>query len=162
MATKRRAGATRSTARSDGPHLYDDLLALVQTLLRDRMALSGRQILEMSEAVRDAARRLPDMPNLGAYAITAADALDDVADYVSSSDVESVLRDASAFARQHPVMTVALAATAAVAAVHYFRSDAMHRSRAAPRGRQASVPARRAVSAPVRKVVNGHARAVHA
>ncbi len=162
MAIKRKAGTARSTARHDGPRLYDDVLALVRTLSRDRMAASGRQILHMSEALRDVARALPDMPNLGAYAMATADSLDDAADYVSDSDIESVLRDASAFARHHPVMTVALAATAAVAAVHYFRSDAMRGSRAAPRGRQASVPMRRAASASIRKAVNGHARAIHA
>lgn len=161
MAIKRKAGTTRSTARNGGPGLYDDVLALVRTLSRDRMAASGRKILEMSEAVRDVARTLPDMPNLSAYAIATADALDEIADYVSDSDIESVLRDASAFARQHPVMTVALAATAAVAAVSYFRSEALRRSGVAPRGKRAPNHTRRAASTSISKAANGHARAIH-
>ena len=165
MATKRHTKRTQGTSRNRSSRLYDDVLALASTLMRDRQEIGGRRLKELSSSVRDMAQSLPEMPNLTSYVGTTADSLTDIADYISSSDIEKIASDANQFARRHPMMTVGIAAAAGLAAMTYFRSGPARRTkggvkRASGRWTRAT---RKSVSAGEgRKSVNGAGRAAHA
>ena len=89
MATKRHTKRTQGTSRNRSSRLYDDVLALASTLMRDRQEIGGRRLKELSSSVRGMAQSLPEMPNLTSYVGTTADSLTDIADYISSSDIET-------------------------------------------------------------------------
>ena len=165
MATKRHNSRTQGTSRNRSSRLYDDVLALASTLMRDRQEIGGRRLRELSSSVRDMAQSLPEMPNLTSYVGTTADSLTDLADYISSSDIERIASDANHFARRHPMMTMGIAAAAGLAAMTYFRSGAARRTkgdvkRASSRRTGATRKSVRAGEG--RKSVNGAGRATHA
>jgi ElaB/YqjD/DUF883 family membrane-anchored ribosome-binding protein len=165
MATKRNVGRTQGTAPNGSSHLYDDVLSLAGTLLRDRKEIGGRRLMELSESVRDMAQTLPEMPNLASYVGTTADSLTDLADYISGSELETIVGDANQFARRHPMMTMGIAAAAGLAAMTYFRSGPARRTKdgvkRAP-GRRTGATRKSISAGEGRKSVNGVGRAAHA
>ena len=44
MATKRNSNRTQRTSRNTSSRLYDDVLALASTLMRDRQEIGGRRL----------------------------------------------------------------------------------------------------------------------
>ena len=61
MATKRHSNRTQRTSRNTSSRLYDDVLALARTLMRDRQEIGGRRLKALSTSVRDMAQSLPEM-----------------------------------------------------------------------------------------------------
>jgi hypothetical protein len=165
MATKRHRSRTQRTSRNTSSRLYDDILALASTLMRDRQEIGGRRLKALSTSVRDMAQSLPEMPNLTSYVGSTADSLTDLADYISSSDIETIASDANQFARRHPMMTMGIAAAAGIAAMTYFRSGTAPDTKGAVKrasGRKAGSNRKSAIAAQRRKSANGAGRAAHA
>lgn len=163
MATKRKVGRTQGTAPNGSSHLYDDVLSLASTLLRDRKEIGGRRLMELSESVRDMAQTLPEMPNLASYVGTTADSLTDLADYISGSELETIVSDANQFARRHPMMTMGIAAAAGLAAMTYFRSGSDNRVGSRRTAGRSTGRARKSIGASsTRKSTNGVGRSAHA
>ena len=165
MATKRNSNRTQRTSRNTSSRLYDDVLALASTLMRDRQEIGGRRLKALSTSVRDMAQSLPEMPNLTSYVGSTADNLTDLADYISSSDIETIASDANQFARRHPMMTMGIAAAAGLAAMTYFRSGTAHETKGAVKrapGRRTRAKQKSAIAGERRKSVNGAGRTAHA
>lgn len=165
MATKRHSNRTQRTSRNTSSRLYDDVLALASTLMRDRQELGGRRLRALSTSVRDMAQSLPEMPNLTSYVGSTADSLTDLADYIAGADIETIASDANQFARRHPMMTMGIAAAAGLAAMTYFRSGIAHDTKGADRrapGRKARAKRKSATAGARRTSVNGSGRAAHA
>lgn len=165
MATKRKVGRTQGTAPNGSSHLYDDVLSLASTLLRDRKEIGGRRLMELSESVRDMAQTLPEMPNLASYVGTTADSLTDLADYISGSELETIVSDANQFARRHPMMTMGIAAAVGLAAMTYFRSGSARLNRVGSKrtaGRSTGRARKSIGASSTRKSTNGVGRSAHA
>jgi ElaB/YqjD/DUF883 family membrane-anchored ribosome-binding protein len=165
MAKTRRASRTRDNERNGNSRLYDDVISLAGTLLRDRKEIGGLRLKELSESVRDMAQTLPDMPNLASYVGSTADSLTDLGNYISDSDLETIAKDANQFARRHPMMTMGIATAAGLAAVTYIKSGyARHtRSGVTRKSSRRTGAARKTVKAGAgKRPANGVARTDHA
>jgi len=140
-------------------------LALASTLMRDRQEIGGRRLKALSTSMRDMAQALPDMPTLTSYVGSTADSLTDLADYISSSEIETIASDANQFARRHPMMTMGIAAAAGLAAMTYFRSGTAHDTKGVVKtvsGRKAAAKRKSATAGARRTSVNGAGRTAHA
>ncbi len=160
MAKTSKSGASRkrngATPQRTGSHrLFDDILALAATLARGRQEYGAEKLMTLAASTRDFATSLSDMPNLRAQAASAAESLEGLAEYVMHTDIEQMAKDASTFARRHPLATLAITAAAGMAASRIIRPHAAGTERKAPAGRKrASKQAARA-----RRRSNGEAHA---
>lgn len=102
--TKKRAGNGNGRRQHT---IVDDVLAMAGSLAGSRKEFAAAKLETLAESVREFATAVPEMPNLEAYAKTAADSLEGLADYVNESDFETMFDDARDFARNHPVITLA-------------------------------------------------------
>jgi hypothetical protein len=103
------ATTSRAQARNGGkPHtILDDVLAMAASLANSRKESAAAKFESLAESVRDCAVAMPDFAHFSAYTKAAADSLDDLASYVSDSDIPSILADAREFSRRHPMATFA-------------------------------------------------------
>jgi hypothetical protein len=100
----------RTTARYKGDNnfrLYDDVLSIASTLLRNRKEFGAYKLQSLAEATRSFGNSFSDMPNLKSHIASASQSIDDIADYVSHSDIAEIVHDSSVFARRHPLATLA-------------------------------------------------------
>jgi hypothetical protein len=110
--TRRAAqGRSRSSNGNGSYPLYNDILTLAGSLVRNRKDSSADALGSMAAATRDYASKI-EMPNVSTYVSSAADQLDYLSDYVMGNDLETMVHDAGAFARRHPVATLGMAAVA--------------------------------------------------
>lgn len=117
MAKAKRARRPRATAerKSTANRLFDDALSLASTLADSRKRAGADKIVEFAEATRHFGATLDDFPQLRAYSDTAADNLDEFADYVTKTDIPEMLDDFASFARKQPVATLTLGVAAGLA-----------------------------------------------
>ncbi|QIG51530.1 hypothetical protein G5V57_29750 [Nordella sp. HKS 07] len=117
MAKAKRARRPRPAAerKSTANRLFDDALSLASTLADSRKRAGADRIVEFAEATRHFGETLDDFPQLRAYSDTAADNLDDLADYVVRTDIPEMLDDFASFARRQPVATLTLGVAAGLA-----------------------------------------------
>ncbi len=113
-ASRRRNGA--APQRNASHRLFDDVLALAATLARGRQDYGAGKLRTLATSTRDFAASLSDMPNVRAQADSAAESLEGLAEYVMQTDIEQMAKDASTFARRHPLATFAITAAAGLAA----------------------------------------------
>lgn len=159
----RTTGNYRNTnAALDGSRrIFDDVLALAGTLARGRKDLGADKLHSLAELTRQYAASMADLPNLRVQVASAADSLEDVADYVMHTEIEQMVGDAGTFARRHPLATLAVTVAAGMAASRLMYRQPVN-SRASS-GRKAS-PRRSSVSSAkrssqARRNTNGHAHA---
>jgi hypothetical protein len=144
MAKRAKASKSRRTTtgsgRSNGSYrLVEDVMSLTGTLLRGRQE-KGADVLEaLAGSAREFAGSLTDIPHMRETVHDIANRLDDLAGYVETTSLESMVSDASNFARRHPVMMLALSAGAGVVAIQYLSAGREQKS-------PAPKPARRARS----------------
>lgn len=153
----RNAGAAQNGSR----RIFDDVLALAGTLARGQKDLGADKLLSLAALTRDYAASMTDLPNLRAQVASAADSLEGIADYVMHAEIEQMVGDAGAFARRHPLATLAVTVAAGVAASRLMHrqpvnSPAASRRRAGPRRSPAGLGKR---VAKARRNVNGQAHA---
>lgn len=117
MAKAKRARRTRVTVERKGTanRLFEDALSLASTLAASRKRAGADKIVEFAEATRHFGESLNDFPQLRAYSDTAADNLDDLADYVARTEIPDMLDDLAGFARRQPVATLTLGVAAGLA-----------------------------------------------
>jgi ElaB/YqjD/DUF883 family membrane-anchored ribosome-binding protein len=109
---RRAAGGRSRSANGNGSHhLYNDILTLAGSLVRNRKDSSADALGSMADATREYATKI-EMPNVSTYVSSAADQLDYLSDYVMRSDLETMVQDAGTFARRHPMATLGMAAVA--------------------------------------------------
>ncbi len=101
---KRSNGRRRSTKRSS-PGFMDDILAMAGSLASARKDYAAEHLETLAETVREFAQSMPPIPTMRAYAATAADSLDELADYVVESDLPQMVQDARELMRRHPLAT---------------------------------------------------------
>jgi hypothetical protein len=108
MATASRT-AQRNRSRKpearDNPAFIDDILSMAGSLANSRREYAAAQLGSLAESVRQITDTMPNVPTVRAYAITAAESLEELADYVSESEVNDMIVDAREFTRRHPLAT---------------------------------------------------------
>ena len=114
------AKKTRRTRRAPyskpvGSRIFDDALSLASTLADSRKRASADRIVELASATREFGATLDDFPQLRFYSDTAAENLDDLADYIAKTDIPDMLDDFTRFARRQPVATLTLGVAAGLA-----------------------------------------------
>jgi hypothetical protein len=141
-------------------YFLDDALALAGTLAERKKEWGAEKISEFAEATREFAASMTSIPNLGNYVNAAAESLEDFSDYVSQTEFEQIVVDASTFARRHPVvvMTGGVLAGLAVVEVLRARGPGPNFGRSAKSRKLSGGPSTaRAGASGSSKRVNGHA-----
>ena len=95
------------------------VFSLADTLLRDQKTQRGKQIESLARATNSFAKDIGDLPEIQSYAKSASRALQDLAKYVTETDVQDILRDAKTFAQDYPI---AMAASALAVGYNVLRS----------------------------------------
>jgi hypothetical protein len=103
--SRNRARARNANART-GPALFDDMLNMAGSLASSRKEYAAAQLESLADSVRQFTDVMPDIPTMKAYAETAAESLDDLASYVTESDLSEIVADAREFTRRHPLATL--------------------------------------------------------
>lgn len=111
----------RRTANSTY-HIFDDMVALAGTLLRNRKETSADKLHSLAQATRDYAASLTDLPTLRSQVGSASESIEGLADYVMHTDIEHIVADAGNFARRHPLATIGVIVAAGVVASRVMRS----------------------------------------
>jgi hypothetical protein len=143
---------------------YSDVLGLAGGLLRSRQEQGSERIASLAEAARSVVNELHDVPTLQTYVESAADQLDHLSDYVAERDLEDMVGDATRFARQYPLATMAFAIAAGFGFTRIMAHNARENARTTAAPRRTTVRRGRK-GAGVRAKANGagHAsRPVHA
>ena len=137
--TTRRSSST-SSSKPSGPRLrsaspfYGDILGIAGSLLRNRQEAGAGKINSLAGAARTFAADLGDIPHIQTYVDAAAEQMENLSDYVSENSMETMVEDASDFAKRHPVATAAFAVAVGFGftrmMTHHSRSDAVQKPEA--------------------------------
>lgn len=106
--------ASRHTASAPS-RFFEDALSLASTLADSRKRAGADRIVELASATREFGASLDDFPQLRSYSNAAAANLDELADYVASTDIPDMLDDIAGFAKRQPVATLTLGVAAGLA-----------------------------------------------
>ncbi len=148
--TTRRSSSTSSSktsgARPRGTSpFYGDILGIAGSLLRNRQEAGAEKINSLASAARSFAADLTDIPNIQTYVDAAADQMETLSDYVSENSMETMVEDASDFAKRHPVATAAFAVAVGFGftrmMTHHSRSEAVQKPAARNPGSRSKVKA---------------------
>ena len=135
---------SRSDTGRDHPALLDDLLTMAGSLANSRKEYAAAQLESLADSVRQFGEARPAIHTVKSYASTAADTLDELADYVVESELADIMADAREFTRRHPVITFGgtVAAGIIITQIVQSRAESM-RSAARPRRSRSSAASRR-------------------
>lgn len=139
----RARGRSRSSAEREGPAFLDDLLSMAGSLANSRKEYAAAQLESLADSVRQFGEAMPDIATVRAYATTAADSLDELADYVVESDLTDMVSDAREFTRRHPLATFGGSIAAGLVITQLVQSRAQSLRSAAVARRSRSSNARR-------------------
>jgi hypothetical protein len=112
------------------------------SLANSRKEYAAAQLESLADSVRQFSDAMPEIPTVKAYASTAADSLDELADYVIESDLADIVADAREFTRRHPLATFGGSIAAGLVITQIVQSRA-HSMRAAARPRHVRTGTRR-------------------
>lgn len=136
---------TRTESEREGPAFLDDLLSMAGSLANSRKEYAAAQLEGLADSVRQFSESMPAIPTVKAYAATAADSLDELANYVVESDLADMVSDAREFTRRHPLATFGGSIAAGLVLTQIMQSRAQS-LRSASSARRARGGARRARS----------------
>lgn len=117
MAKATRSRSRRASRRNQqaANRLFDDALSLASSLADSRKRAGADRIVELASATREFGASLNDFPQLRHYSETAAENLDDLADYIARTEIPDMLDDLASFAKRQPVATLTLGVAAGLA-----------------------------------------------
>lgn len=131
---------TRMEDEREGPAFFDDILNMAGSLASSRKEYAAAQLESLADSVRQFTEAMPSIPTMKAYATTAADSLDELATYVTESDLSEMVSDAREFTRRHPLATFggSIAAGLVIAQLVQSRTSSLRNGEAGRRPRRAS------------------------
>jgi len=135
---------SRMESEREGPAFFDDLLAMAGSLANSRKEYAAAQLESLADSVRQFSEAMPSIPTMKAYADTAADSLDELANYVVESDLVDMVADAREFTKRHPLATFggSIAAGLVITQIVQSRAQSMRSDMAARRARSTQRRAR--------------------
>jgi hypothetical protein len=139
----RARGRSRSSGEREGPAFLDDLLSMAGSLANSRKEYAAAQLESLADSVRQFGEAVPGIATVRAYATTAADSLDELADYVVESDLTEMVSDAREFTRRHPLATFGGSIAAGLVITQIVQSRAQSLRSAAGTRRSRGTPSRR-------------------
>lgn len=104
-------------------YIFDGVMAMARSLVNTKKEWGVEKMHEFADATQEYAASLEGLPNVGGYAAAAADSLKDLADYVNETEFDQILKDASNFAKRHPVPMIIGGAIAGLALTQILRSN---------------------------------------
>ena len=124
----------------EGPAFFDDILNMAGSLASSRKEYAAAQLESLADSVRQFTEAMPSIPTMKAYATTAADSLDELATYVTESDLSEMVSDAREFTRRHPLATFggSIAAGLVIAQLVQSRTSSLRNGEAERRPLRAS------------------------
>jgi hypothetical protein len=139
-----RSRNSRNEGEREGPAFFDDLLSMAGSLASSRKEYAAAQLESLADSVRQFGEAMPAIATVRAYATTAADSLDELADYVVESDLTEMVSDAREFTKRHPLATFGGSIAAGLIITQLVQSRAQSlRSGAGSRRPRASSSTRR-------------------
>jgi hypothetical protein len=148
----------RQEGGREGPAFLDDLLSMAGSLANSRKDYAAAQLESLASSVRQFSETMPEIPTVKAYAETAADSLDELADYVVESDLADMMADAREFTRRHPLATFGGSIAAGLVITQLVQSRAQSwRAQARPRRSAAGARRGRSMETAVDDEQDGHA-----
>jgi hypothetical protein len=159
--SKRRGNANGK--QTDTHHIYDDVLALVESFAWSRK--EGMDKLQsLAGSTRDfASASMKDMPNFREQMSSAGESLENLAEYVMHTNVENMLEDAATFVRRRPLAVLTVTVIGGLAVSRFLRPPPMAGKTVSARRKTAQskiVPSRRKPAAKAPHEKNG--KAAHA
>ena len=125
---------SRSTGRQSNG-FYDRLLGNAAyfsgAIARTGLEYGAEKIQSLAGLARNYSEEQASTPHIQEYAELAADSLDDLANYVSDTDIEVMLEDARDFAYRHPWAVVSAGLIGGVLAAQVLRTSMGSSSRSA-------------------------------
>jgi ABC-type multidrug transport system fused ATPase/permease subunit len=128
---------------STASHLQSDVLGIAGTLFRGRQAAGAEKISSVADATRKLSENLSDIPSVQGYVESAAEQMEYLSDYVAENSLEQMVEDGAAFAKRHPLSTVAFAVALGYGFTKLLTGEnSTERSEPAPRRRTTKTSAR--------------------
>lgn len=143
-------------------HVFDDILALAGTFARARKDQGMDKLHSFAGSTRDFATSITDVPNLKVQMGSAAESLEDLAEYVLHTDIQHMLKDAETFARRHPIAALTMTVVAGMAVSRFLRPRAVATTKTVSKragSRRKTVSHSRKQVAQPRRTANGKAGA---
>src|SRR4051794_39592029 len=106
---KRKQAKSKTSGSNYGQQLLDDVLSVASTLIRSQKTFGAERLQAFAGATREYAGSLTDISSVQNYVSLAADSVDTLANYISDTDLDDMIADASAFAKRQPFATMAVA-----------------------------------------------------
>ena len=91
------------------------------SIIESRKDLAGKRLTKLATATRKATKSFDDLPYLRDYTDAAAEKIDEMAEYVTRTDIPEMLGDVAAFSKRQPVATFALSVAAGVVTTQLVR-----------------------------------------
>lgn len=128
---KRDAAAKGRQTSGNGngrPHLlYSGILDLVEASMVERRRLGSGRLHALADKTRKWGNDFHETPVLQFYADSAADGLEELAEYVASTSMIEIAEDGIEAARRHPAAVIGLAASTMLAAAWATRAGLLAR-----------------------------------
>lgn len=135
--TSRRLSKRRTVHGNGGAYsyggMYDDVVSLAGTLLRGQKDYGASKINSLADATREFAAAMPEMPTLRVYVDSAANQLEELSDYVVTTDFDDMINDAGRLARRYPMATLGIAIAAGMGAAQFMHMPSFGSSRGGSR-----------------------------
>jgi CHASE3 domain sensor protein len=144
MARKSKPNRTRSKqASGTRRYILDGLVGLARPMVNSEKEWMVERMSELANASQEYATSLDETPNLASYISTAAESLQEFADYVNENEFDKILKDSTEYARRHPVAVIIGGAIAGLVVTQMLRSNEFG-ARSGSRLRKTSSRSRRA------------------
>lgn len=112
---RRRSGKSRSQREFGG------VVSKAATIIESRKDMAGERLTELAAATRKATKNFDEVPYLRDYTDAAAEKINEMAEYVTRTDIPEMLVDIAAFAKRQRVATFALSVAAGVVTTQLVR-----------------------------------------
>ncbi len=103
-------------AASGGYRLMDDVKGLAETLFKNRREYGAEKLQSIAEATRDYAASLNSFPGISEKIDELSDSMTEFSEYISETDIETLISDAGLYARRKPIATMGIALVVGAAA----------------------------------------------
>ncbi len=111
----------RRLAKSRSQREFGGMMGKAATIMESRKDLAGEQLTKLATATRKATKSFDELPYLRDYTDAAAEKINEMAEYVTRTDIPEMLGDVAAFAKRQRVATFALSVAAGVVTTQLVR-----------------------------------------
>src|SRR5688572_26226521 len=111
----------RRSAKSRSQREFGGVMGKAATMIESRKDLAGERLAELATATRKATKSFDELPYLRDYTDAAAEKINEMAEYVTRTDIPGMLGDVAAFAKRQRVATFALSVAAGVVTTQLVR-----------------------------------------